>query len=98
MCNSCTTSFKVVRHDLYETLFALAFALPNSIKSVKVKAEMPRPAWDDDALLWALGGGRQAADDEYQEKVPHPILYYRHSLYTNLALLLIKRRTKNWLP
>ena len=66
-------------NDLYETLFALAFALPNSIKSVKVKAEMPRPAWDDDALLWALGGGRRHhANGEHQEEGqgPHPCLYY----------------------
>ena len=49
------------------------------IKSVKVKAEMPRPAWDDDALLWALGGGcRLQANGEHQEEGqgPHPCLYY----------------------
>ena len=65
-------------------------------KSVKVKAEMARPAGDDDALLWALGGGRQAADDEHQEKVPHPVLCYLfgHSLYTNQTLLLIKKWTQ----
>ena len=69
----------------------------DSVKSVKVKAEMARPAGDDDALLWALGGGRQAADNEHQEKVPHPdVLYYLfgHSLYTKQTLLLIKKWTQ----
>ena len=51
------------------------WCLPNSVKGVKVKAEMARPAGDDDALLWALGGRGQAADDEHQEKMSHPFLH-----------------------
>ena len=55
---------------------ACALCLPNSVKSVKVKAEMARPAGDDDPLLWALGGGHQADGGECQEKMPHPFLYF----------------------
>ena len=70
--------------------------LPNRVKSVKVEAEMARPAGDDDPLLWALGGGHQDDGGEYQKKMPHLFLYFLfgHGLYTNLTLLLTDKEVQ----